>query len=352
MRSQLSDLVNNSRTRPEPYPQNPIRLESHKERSCNCVPPTTKRWFVVLRICHKTLTNKMLLLNFDFGLGLCLFLALTVCISICQGIPVATMRDESHFLKLASRHTSDSLLDDLRACTFCFPYNDRHRCSRMMRTAHQAKAGTKIDVGLISDEVLSLFDINSRHQEQINCLALRAENPSSTPRPPSSLQIDFEYSPLKNTRMLANDLKSEISGICRPDVGISVEFEIVDWNTTDHATSSRQRSSVAQTEMSQELHLLQPARHLHTKIFSDIKQGIVRTCSGATCAARVTVRSRKNVEITIVRKAVKKLQSNENFKNSQIFNPKKYTIRNHGKRTYFVQFPFTKEYWNNNGWSS
>lgn len=102
-----------------------------------------------------------------------------------------------------------------------------------MRAVHKAKVGAKFDEKLIHDDTLFFFELHNQNQEQMDCLALRAVYPSSTPRPPSNLQIDPSYSPEKNTRMLANILKIEILKECSFDVDISVSFEIVDLNAAD-----------------------------------------------------------------------------------------------------------------------
>lgn len=278
--------------------------------------------------------------------ALSITLVATLYISSGYGLSSMERTEVEKIVNLASRHTSDFILDDLRACNFCFPYDDRYKCALLVRAVHHSKVGIKYDANLVANEVVPLFLKNEHNYEKFNCMSIRTENPSNTPNPTPKESL-WERSPRGNARQLARSLKSEILELVPTEVNITFKARLISFDTNHQiqiADGLKLRDLKAEKFS---IHLRKGGVKKMDRFNHVEHYGVVRQCGLSNCAARVKIWSTRNIRKVILQRALEKLKKTTGFRN--VFNPKSQ-ISKIGCCTFVVTIKFLDSYLNGGGY--
>lgn len=256
---------------------------------------------------------------------------------------VGRNQDAADFLKLASRYTSDSLLDDLRACNFCFSIRNRNKCASMVRAVHIKKAGLNTDVRAVAKRVIMLLSENNKKEDSLNCLLMRGESQTVTPRPsnPSDNTESFniELGLYKNAKIFEHFLEEEFNSenVDSTIVGYDVDVKIPGkYNGTSRASIDDPRRRVSVTKKKriqvQKKGMFSPFRNRNSN----------PECGSATCTAIVHVKGKgSEIDKDAIAKAINRIKKVEpGFE--KVFNPDNSDVIPIGNNRFMVTIPFRR----------
>lgn len=261
-------------------------------------------------------------------------------------LPHVERKEVERIIHMASQYTTDFLLDDLRACSFCFAYDDRYKCALLVRAAHLMKAGIKYDAKMIAKEVLPFFSHGEQSYDKFICLSIRTAS-SSDPPSPASPGVSTDLSPIDNSEQLAISLEQEIFKLVSNRVNISYEFSVANYSSKyQHETNSAKFPNDLHAER-----FTFPIREDVAKPLSEFirvrNNNVIQECGHSNCAAKIKIWSTSKIRKVIINKAIEKLKRSSGF--TDVFNPSKVRIEKNACCTFIVTMKFKKDYLSNSG---
>lgn len=278
--------------------------------------------------------------------GVPLFIILVAITYISDGYALshAKRNEVKRIIRMASQHTSDFILDDLRACTYCFAYDDRYKCAPLIRAVHRIKTGVKYDTNKIADEVLPLFSERKQNYDKFICMSVRTARSSNSPYPPLP-GISTDLSPIDNSEQLAISLEQEILKLVPRRVSVYYEFSVSNYSSNYQVRTKSEKPAELPNDLSGERSTF-PSKERMIKPRNDFihvrNNNVIHECGQSNCAAKVEIWSNSNIRKVIVTKAIKKLKRSIAF--TDVFNPSKVIVKKTACCKFIVSVKFKERY--------
>lgn len=273
----------------------------------------------------------------------------TLLIGTVTGEKIGDVFKVTNFFQTISRQTSSSIIDDLRACNFCFASEKRYQCSLMVKAIHRATPGHRLSEAVVAQRVLTLFTGIENGKEAFECMTAKVANPSNAPSPyPHSVTTDFttERSPEYNADILSKALirhvflifKNQADDRSRKFSLVAVYNPIAKNKTSSPPAVGRNSYYNGRDALSNK----QAEKYLGMKYLS--RDAVVADeCQDFKCGAKVFLEFSKSLNTDKVKYALRDIKNyHQNF--TEIFTLRNHAISSHDGNKFYITLRFRRRY--------